>query len=358
MNMQISISPKDFIINVPSEAHGHVQSDFVLHGLKLKNDAPENITLMDISFDLKSLGKIVKKINYTGEALESLVAVFNETFCLTSTYGLGLYFGSVTFWNQSNFAKSIAMEPNEETGIFNECFIVVHHSIIDKLAITVTYLKNMQEYKDSLEVPIIQYNNKNEYIFPVKGAWSTCGNYNNLLDHRPHYSMEFAIDMAQYNSEFKLMYKEDMSNEDFVAYGSDILAIADGEVVDFYNSYSRISPWDWNERKILIEEYGFLPAQCGNYIVIKHANDECSFYGHLIPDSLTVEKGDIVKQGQVIGKLGHTGLSNCPHLHFQLMDGPNFLGSRGLPCSFSNLRDVTGMKIGMITEDNLIVHAE
>jgi len=356
--MEINICSKDFIINVPSEGHGYVQSDFVLHGFRIKNDTNESIKLVDISFDLKSSGRIVKSINYIGEALENLVQKFYEEFRQTSIYGMGLYFGSTTFWNQSNFTKSILLGPNEETGIFNECFIVVHNSVIDELVVNVTYLKNMEKYKDSLKVPVVEYKNKNEYIFPVKGVWSTCGNYNNLLDHRPHYSMEFAIDMSQYNSELKLMHKENMDNEDFAAYGADILAIADGEVEDCYNSYSRISPWNWNERKILIEKYGFLPAQCGNYVVIKHANDECSFYGHMIPNSLTIEKGDIVRQGQVIGKLGNTGLSNCPHLHFQLMDGPDFLGNRGLPCYFSNLKDVTGMKIHMITENNLIVHAE
>lgn len=57
-------------------------------------------------------------------------------------------------------------------------------------------------------------------------------------------------------------------------------------------------------------------------------------------------------------KIGNTGLSNCPHLHFQLMNGPDFMTARGLPCSFSNITDVAGNKLNFIQEENIIVHAE
>jgi len=54
-------------------------------------------------------------------------------------------------------------------------------------------------------------------------------------------------------------------------------------------------------------------------------------YAHLIKGSLLVGVGDKVKKGDVLAKLGNTGNSNAPHLHFQLMDGPSFLSADGLP---------------------------
>jgi murein DD-endopeptidase MepM/ murein hydrolase activator NlpD len=114
----------------------------------------------------------------------------------------------------------------------------------------------------------------------------------------------------------------------------------------------------WEERKALIAEYGVLPQQCGNHVVIRHDGGEHSFYGHMMYQSLTVTEGSHVKQGQVIGKIGNTGLSGCPHLHFQLMNGPDFLTSRGLPCHFTNIRNLDGSKLAFIQEEYTIVHTE
>lgn len=221
----------------------------------------------------------------------------------------------------------------------------------------VTFTKEEEEHTQELRIQLEQYKNKNEYIFPQKGIISTVSHYDSLMDHRQHYSMEFAFHMAQYNAEQKLCYKENMSEEDYIIYGKDIFAIADGEVVDCYHSFTVTTSWNWKERKPYIDEYG-LAAQCGNYIVLRHANEEYSFYGHLVTNSLAVKKGDRVKQGLVIAKVGHTGMSGCLHLHFQLMDGPDFLSDRGLPCYFSNIKDVEGNKLGLMQDDNKIVHAK
>jgi hypothetical protein len=356
--MQISEIPKDFIINMALETGGKAISNFLLHGLKIKNDSDKNIILKDINFELYVSSLLVKQVTYQGKSLENTIEKFaKESTWLGEGFGAKLFLGKEGFWNPKFYTNSIEMKPNEETGIFNEYFIIVEDKVIDELLIKINYVEDGEEQIKELKIPLIQYKNKNQYIFPLKGSISTCGNYNTLPDHRQHYSMEFAFDMSQYNVDQKLCYKEHMCVEDYIVYGKEILAIADGEVVDCYHSFTMTTSWDWNERKPLIDKYG-LAAQCGNHIVLKHANEEYSFYGHLLTDSLTVKKGARVKQGQVIGKVGNTGLSNCPHLHFQLMDGPDFLANRGLPCSFSNIRDVTGNKISLIQEENIIVHAE
>ena len=51
-------------------------------------------------------------------------------------------------------------------------------------------------------------------------------------------------------------------------------------------------------------------------IVIEHLPGLYSLYYHM--DSLGVEEGDIVKQGDVIGKSGATGLATGPHLHWEI----------------------------------------
>lgn len=55
----------------------------------------------------------------------------------------------------------------------------------------------------------------------------------------------------------------------------------------------------------------------GNFILLKHENNIVTMYGHL--NKINVEKGENVKQGNVIGVVGTTGRSTGPHLHFEVL---------------------------------------
>ena len=56
----------------------------------------------------------------------------------------------------------------------------------------------------------------------------------------------------------------------------------------------------------------------GNYVKIQHSDGTVTIYAHLSKNSITVFSGDTVKQGQVIGKMGHSGSSTGTHLHFEV----------------------------------------
>jgi hypothetical protein len=354
--MKITTVPQDYIIMVPNEGHGKKESNFLLHGLCLKNSDNKDIIIKEIKFMLLAGESIIKEISYREDALIYQIERFErECGWLGNGAGAELFLGREGFFHSESYSKSCTLRPGEETGIFNEYFVIVHQELITKVRIRVCYREEECENWEETELAIVTYENKNNYIFPLTGAISTCGNHTCLLDHRQHFSMEFAVDMAQYNKEQKLFFKEDMKEEDHVIYGKEILAIADGIVRECYSEYPFTSSWDWEKRKPYFEKYG-LASQFGNYVIVEHAHGESSFYGHMIMDSLTVQVGEQVKQGQVIGKVGHTGMSNCPHLHFQLMDKPDVLKGRGLPCSFTNVNSVAGDPIEVISEDNIIVH--
>jgi murein DD-endopeptidase MepM/ murein hydrolase activator NlpD len=57
-------------------------------------------------------------------------------------------------------------------------------------------------------------------------------------------------------------------------------------------------------------------AVYGKYVVLKHANGYRSLYGHL--SRVDVKRGAEVPSGGVIGRVGSTGQSTGPHLHFEL----------------------------------------
>jgi len=71
----------------------------------------------------------------------------------------------------------------------------------------------------------------------------------------------------------------------------------------------------------------------GNHVILKRDN-VYAFFAHLHPNSITVKAGQIVHEGDVMGKVGHTGNSTAPHLHFQLMDSVDPFITKGIPCAF------------------------
>ena len=74
----------------------------------------------------------------------------------------------------------------------------------------------------------------------------------------------------------------------------------------------------------------------GNHIIIEHQDGNYTIYAHLYENSVTVNEGDSVVAGQVIAKVGSTGSSTGPHLHFEVRVGGQEVGSVQDPLNFVN----------------------
>jgi murein DD-endopeptidase MepM/ murein hydrolase activator NlpD len=63
----------------------------------------------------------------------------------------------------------------------------------------------------------------------------------------------------------------------------------------------------------------------GKYVRIKHTNGYETAYGHMTAYARGIEPGAKVRQGQVIGFVGSTGLSTGAHLHYEIMVNGRFV---------------------------------
>jgi murein DD-endopeptidase MepM/ murein hydrolase activator NlpD len=188
----------------------------------------------------------------------------------------------------------------------------------------------------------------NEYDFPLTGSWYVGAGPSLHSHHRWAVPEEFALDLVALGGTGQTHKGDGSKLDDYYDYGRDVLAVADGVVVetvtDLTEASDRLkrpgeSEEDFEQRTIARQNellsHGY-KAVIGNYVVIQHAGGEYSDYAHLRQGSVKVKAGDKVTRGQVIAQVGHTGNTTEPHLHFQITDGADPLYSRGLPVVFRN----------------------
>ena len=137
----------------------------------------------------------------------------------------------------------------------------------------------------------------------------------------------YAIDLIKINSGGKYATGDENLIRNWLGYGMDVLAVADGVVSSVRNDFSE---------SLTISGHPDYTADkaTGNYISLKIGADRFAFYEHLQPKSIRVKIGQKVKKGEVIASVGFTGQTTGPHLHFHVADNDSPLGAEGIPFVF------------------------
>jgi hypothetical protein len=201
--------------------------------------------------------------------------------------------------------------------------------------------------------PRLEVNSQPEIVIqpPLRGAgWL---NANGCCDPAtPHRSLRLAADgLAFTKSEtfaidwIRLQDGEAFAgdgsrNEDWYSFGAEVVAVADGAVVAMRNDMPNETPLAAPTHVRGPGDYG------GNHVILEIAPGVYAFSAHMQPGSVTVEVGDTVVAGDVLGLLGNSGNSVGPHLHFTLVDYPNPLVGNSLPMVFPDY-----MLAGMVSAE-------
>ena len=140
----------------------------------------------------------------------------------------------------------------------------------------------------------------------------------------------FAIDWEQVNDQGQFVVGDPSVPENYVIYGKDVLAVADGTVVHTYDGLDDQVPGQLPGAGIPLDEAD------GNSIVLDIGDGLYVNYAHLEKGSLQVKVGDKVTKGQHIANVGQSGNASAPHLHMHVMDGPSTFGANGRPYVFEH----------------------
>ncbi|MBS1730982.1 MAG: peptidoglycan DD-metalloendopeptidase family protein [Bacteroidetes bacterium] len=176
-------------------------------------------------------------------------------------------------------------------------------------------------------IPAMQ-RNKTQLSLPFKGLWYVVwgGDTKELNYHVKNRAQKNAFDIIQVDSSGKSYRTDGKTNEDYYAFGKEIIAPCNGKVVQVVNGVKDNIPGEMN-----IYDVG------GNTVIIQTDNDEYLVFCHFKHHSIVVKEGQEVRQGELLGLCGNTGNSSEPHLHFHIQNVENMNKATGIKCFFENI---------------------
>lgn len=189
-------------------------------------------------------------------------------------------------------------------------------------------------------VPILPYQSENTYRFPLRGSFVVTDTYPSINSHRWCRNSEFAIDVGAF---------DDALTKSVIG-GQPVYAACAGTVEEAFDGLD-----DTGEDTNLDEveaRFGEHARIDGNHVLLRHPGEELSLYSHLEKGSICVQAGEEVEAGQLLGRVGSSGSSWLPHLHFHVMrEG---LAGPGVPVVFQGLSTLLGEPCQLEDTVNLV----
>ncbi len=161
---------------------------------------------------------------------------------------------------------------------------------------------------------------KNKNYFPINlpfiGSWAVMQAHNGKYTHKDRWKHAWDFIIKDENDK---QYKDKGDYcKDYFCYEKPVIAPAAGVIAEITDGIPDNKIGDVN----ILQNWG-------NSVVIKHGEYLYSQVSHLKEGSIKVRKGDFVRKGDIIGRVGNSGHSPYPHLHFQMQITP-YVGSETL----------------------------
>jgi hypothetical protein len=165
-------------------------------------------------------------------------------------------------------------------------------------------------------------------------------------------AQRYAIDFAQFHMVDGKAFTwngPENQNSSYFCYNQPIHSVAPGRVVEVMDGLPENVP---HSGKLAID----LTWQNagGNHVVVDIGFGLYAFYAHMRPGSILVKEGEIVSAAQLLGQVGNTGSSTEPHLHFHIIDRPQFLSGQGVPYEFENFSSSPRIEIPAVPNSDVV----
>jgi murein DD-endopeptidase MepM/ murein hydrolase activator NlpD len=320
----------------------------VIQNVAFVNESDGAVTVERIQIEVEKDGTVVLTLRVGDDVLAQAAQMFHTYQEHGALTAYDFQFQTSRYLQGVSFPASTTLGPGEAIVVRRQALLFT--GLPDRVTVIVNG-RDAEEASISARasLKVVDHDSPNEYFFPVRGRWIAAAAPSLHSHHRWASIQEFAFDLIRMG-EGGLSHRGDGTQLDqFYAYGQTVYAIGDGVVVSVRDSMTESDqnlqqPGESAEayfersladqQKLLAQGFSYV---LGNHVIIEHPRGEYSHYLHLQHGSVQVKIGDRVSRGQPIARLGHSGNSTEPHLHFHVSNGPDLAYSRSLPVEFANV---------------------
>jgi murein DD-endopeptidase MepM/ murein hydrolase activator NlpD len=142
-------------------------------------------------------------------------------------------------------------------------------------------------------------------------------------------AQRFADDWVRIDDQKRPYVGDWRINDNWLIFGDPVVSASEGQVVETLGNLPENTP---------PTPAGDLTpfTALGNHVIVDMGGGRFALYAHLQPASVAVNVGDRVRPGQLLGRVGNTGSSTAPHLHFHVTDAAPAVASNGTPWVFDD----------------------
>lgn len=346
VDVAVKFCPTEQIRTYPLESQRGVQS-LLLQNVLVTHAGPAPIEIVGIDVELMAGGEVKDTRHIAGADLKTAAAAGPRVQASGMMDMMAFQFCSGALIPQGAKLAGPTLKRDEAFLLMQQPF--AYKGARDAVRVRVQFEHGGEKAETSASLPIDSALSKTAFRFPMTGQWFVAVGPTPHTAHRWALPEEFAFDIVGLGDGTRSYRGDGTKFDDYYAYGVEILAAADGKVVAVKTDVAEDAMTLRQPGEAAVaygERVGAYQTQlvmtdinsiAGNYAAIDHGNGEFSVYAHLKPGSVNVKVGDVVKAGQAIAKLGSSGNSTEPHLHFQVCDRPEPLKCAGVPVNFTGI---------------------
>lgn len=318
----------------------------VIHNTALVNRGQAAVTVEAVRFDVMRAGHVISSQFLDATALDALAKRGSAMQGAGLLDALAFQFAPQQLLGKDvKLAAARTLTPGTALLITSE--LLVFAAPADSVRVTVDVAGSDVDSVASL--PVRGSAATQAFRFPLEGRWLIGAGATPHNHHRWTPAEEFALDITRIGASGGTYAHDGSKMRDYYAWHAPVLAAAEGEVVAAVDKYPDNvamlrrhgeSIADYRKRLFASQDEflaGGMDSIAGNHVILRHEGGLYSVYAHLQRGSVAVKVGQQLQAGAQLGKLGSSGNSTEPHLHFHVCDAPHPLNCAGVPVRFDNV---------------------